>query len=111
MSTRASTFLGDGTVPEDATMFDPRRLPTDLPSTARGALAFLDDAYQRWHQGIRALDAAGLSRPLGPRGAFFAAEPMAALISHVNREVMHHGGEICLLRDLHRAFTDRPTTP
>jgi hypothetical protein len=28
---------------------------------------------------------------------------MAALIAHVNREVMHHGGEICLLRDLYRA--------
>jgi hypothetical protein len=26
----------------------------------------------------------------------------AALVAHVNREVMHHGGEICLLRDLYR---------
>ena len=28
---------------------------------------------------------------------------MAALIVHVNREVMHHGGEIGALRDLYRA--------
>jgi hypothetical protein len=28
---------------------------------------------------------------------------MATLMLHVNREVMHHGAEICLLRDLHRA--------
>jgi hypothetical protein len=28
---------------------------------------------------------------------------MAGLILHINREVMHHGGEICLLRDLYRA--------
>jgi hypothetical protein len=28
---------------------------------------------------------------------------MAALIVHVNRETMHHGAEICLLRDLYRA--------
>jgi hypothetical protein len=28
---------------------------------------------------------------------------MAELIAHINREVMHHGGEIGLLRDLHRA--------
>jgi hypothetical protein len=29
---------------------------------------------------------------------------MAALVAHVNREVMHHGGEICLLRDLDRVL-------
>jgi hypothetical protein len=28
---------------------------------------------------------------------------MAALIAHINREVMHHGAEIGLLRDLYRA--------
>jgi hypothetical protein len=28
---------------------------------------------------------------------------MAALVLHINREVMHHGGEIGLLRDLYRA--------
>jgi hypothetical protein len=27
---------------------------------------------------------------------------MAALIVHINREVMHHGGEIGVLRDLYR---------
>jgi len=28
---------------------------------------------------------------------------MAALVLHLNREVMAHGAEICLLRDLYRA--------
>jgi hypothetical protein len=28
---------------------------------------------------------------------------MAELVVHINREVMHHGAEICLLRDLYRA--------
>jgi hypothetical protein len=28
---------------------------------------------------------------------------MAALALHLNREAIHHGGEICLLRDLYRA--------
>jgi hypothetical protein len=32
---------------------------------------------------------------------------MAGLIVHINREVMHHGGEICLLRDLYRAALSR----
>jgi hypothetical protein len=31
---------------------------------------------------------------------------MAALIVHVNREVMHRGGEIGVLRDLYRAVQD-----
>jgi hypothetical protein len=28
---------------------------------------------------------------------------MAELIAHISREVMHHGAEIALLRDLYRA--------
>jgi hypothetical protein len=103
MSTRTSTFFGDGPVPPDADMFDPRHFPDELPSTAAGALAFLDECYHDWHTAIAALDEPALTRPLGRRGSYFAAEPMVALIVHINREVMHHGGEICLLRDLYAA--------
>jgi hypothetical protein len=28
---------------------------------------------------------------------------MAALVLHINREVIHHGAEVALLRDLYRA--------
>ena len=31
-----------------------------------------------------------------------AEEPMAALIVHINREALHHGAEIALLRDLYQ---------
>ena len=48
-------------------------------------------------------DDEGLRRPLGPRGGPYADDAMAELIAHINREVMHHGAEICLLRDLYRA--------
>jgi hypothetical protein len=104
-STRASTFFGDGSVPADADMFDPRHEPKELPGTAEEALAFLDRAYRWWHDGICALDELELNSPLGPKGNQFADQPMIALIAHVNREVMHHGGEICLLRDLYAATT------
>ena len=77
--------------------------PAKLPGTAAGALRLLDLSYERWHGGLAALGRDGWERPLGPRGAWFADEPRAALVVHVNREVMHHGGEICLLRDLYRA--------
>lgn len=102
MSTRVSAFFGDGTVPDDADMFDPRHEPASLPGTAAGGLKLLEESYRSWHDAIVALDDEGLARPLGPKGAFFGEDPMAALIVHVNREVMHHGGEICLLRDLYR---------
>jgi hypothetical protein len=99
---RASTFFGDGSVPDDADMFDPRHRPDTVPGDAAGALAFLDRSYAWWHGAIAALDDDAMSRPLGPKGAFFADEPMSALVLHVNRELMHHGGEIGLLRDLFR---------
>ncbi len=100
---RASTFFGDGSVPADATMFDPRHQPGALPSSAAEGLDLLDRSYAWWRDGIAALDDDALAAPLGPRGAYFANDPMAALIVHVNRETMHHGAEICLLRDLYRA--------
>ena len=50
--TRASTFFGNGTVPDDADMFDPRHVPSDLPATAARAVSFLDDAYAWWHSGV-----------------------------------------------------------
>jgi hypothetical protein len=84
-------------------MFDPRHVPDDLPHTAADGVAFLLDSYREWHGNIAGLDDEALRTPLGPKGNYFSAEPMAALIVHINRETMHHGGEIGLLRDLYRA--------
>jgi hypothetical protein len=99
---RASTFFGDGSVPDDAGMFDARHRPDTVPGDATGALELLDRSYAWWHGAIAGLDDEAMSRPLGPRGEFFADEPMSALVLHINRELMHHGGEIGLLRDLYR---------
>ena len=41
--------------------------------------------------------------PVGPAEGPFAEHPYAALVLHINREVIHHGAEILLLRDLYRA--------
>jgi hypothetical protein len=100
---RASAFFGGEGVPEDATMSDPRHRPLDLPGNAADGLAFLHDSYRKWHDGIAGLDQAGLEQPLGPKGDGYSADPMAGLVLHISREAMHHGGEICLLRDLYRA--------
>ena len=98
---RVNTFFGDG--PDDADMFDPRQVPSELPGTAADGLAFLEHWYGRWRDGIRGLTEEESRQPLGPKGNVFAKESMLALVAHINREVMHHGAEICLLRDLYRA--------
>lgn len=68
---------------------------------AATALAQLDEAYAGWLEGVRRLGEDGLARPCGPVEGPLAQRPMAALVMHVNREVMHHGAEIALLRDLY----------
>ncbi|TDD71681.1 hypothetical protein E1262_05990 [Jiangella aurantiaca] len=106
---RARAFFGGSPAGEssDADMYDARHWPSPLPSTADGALALLDEAYGLWRSGVAALDDEAMLRPLGPRGGPYAQDSMAKLVLHVNREVLAHGAEICLLRDLYRAYADR----
>lgn len=66
--------------------------------TADDALKQLDDAYEAWMAGARKAD---LSKAVGPAEGPFAEEPMATLVLHINREVIHHAAEIALLRDLY----------
>jgi hypothetical protein len=73
----------------------------DYAGTAAEALGQLDSAYATWIAGVRGLGADGLARPCGPAEGPFADEPLAALVLHINREVLHHGAEISLLRDLY----------
>ncbi|OLF15802.1 DinB family protein [Actinophytocola xanthii] len=82
------------------------RPPTDYDSfeyaeTAAEALAQLDEEYARWQAGVEALGEAGLARPCGEAEGQYATLPMAALVLHINRELIHHLSEVCLLRDLH----------
>jgi hypothetical protein len=70
--------------------------------TPKGALRQLDDAHDLWVTGVRSLGIEGLARPQGPTSPpEYAGAPMAKLVLHTNREVLHHGAEVCLLRDLY----------
>jgi hypothetical protein len=86
-----------------AELFPELGLNDPLPGTASDAIALLEDNYRRFHETIKALDEDAFAMPLGAAGGDFAAEPVGGLILHINREVMHHGAEIALLRDLYRA--------
>ncbi len=67
--------------------------------TADEALQQLDEMYGRWNAGVRELSDADLDLPptVGPERF-----PMENRVLHVNRELIHHGAEISLLRDLYR---------
>lgn len=69
-------------------------------ATAREALVQLDDAYAAWSAGVREVD---LEAPCGPAEGPYAEAPMAMLVLHIHRELLHHGAEIALLLDLYRA--------
>jgi hypothetical protein len=77
----------------------------DYAGTAEAALAQLDAAYATWIAGVRTLGPEELAAPCGPAEGPYGHLPMATLVLHINREALHHGAEIALLRDLypHRA--------
>jgi hypothetical protein len=49
------------------------------------------------------VDEAGLARRCGSAERLYPDAPLASLVLHINRETIHHGAEIALLRDLYRA--------
>ena len=75
----------------------------DYAGTAAGALRQLDATHDAWVAGVRGLDSAALARPVGAAEGPWAEYPMATLVLHIHREVIHHGAEIALLRDLYAA--------
>jgi len=70
--------------------------------TAATALIQLDDAYDLWLQGAKSLDEGALQQLIGDHEEGWEEFPYAALVLHITREVIHHGAEILLLRDLYQ---------
>ena len=58
--------------------------------------------------GVRSLGDPGLAEPQGHRSPpAFAHAPVARVVLYMSVEAFHHGAEVCLLRDLYLASTDR----
>ncbi len=88
-----------------------------FPASAAGALGFLDHWWGLWRGGLEAVGDEALWQPIGDvEGGLYADNAFAAmqlgaddprigLVLHVHRELMHHGAEISLLRDLFGART------
>jgi DinB superfamily len=73
----------------------------EYATDAATALRQLDDAYEKWIAGVRALDDDELDRACGPDEGPYAEYPFIALVLHINREMIHHGAEIACIRDLY----------
>ena len=71
------------------------------PATAAQGVAWVADELERWLSGVRALDDERLMQPVGPQGRSDADRSVAWLVMHVQREAIHHGAEVCLLRDFY----------
>ncbi len=78
----------------------------DYAGTADEALAQLDAAYALWFDGVRGWGEDGLTEPCGPAEGPFADASRATLVLHINRELIHHGAESALLRDLYAHRND-----
>jgi hypothetical protein len=90
---RASNHFGDGSFSEETMV---------VRGTAKDAIAELNWQHGFWRSGLVALTEEELGRPCGPVEGRYGEAPLAALVQHIHREFIHHGSEICLLRDLYR---------
>lgn len=81
-----------------------RRDDVTFAGDAAGAVAALREQVEAWQQAIADLDeeqafTVGLSQAT----EIDAAAPFGHLVLHLNRELIAHGAEIMVLRDLYRA--------
>ena len=81
-------------------------LTFDYAGTADEALAQVDAAFAAWTAGARGWDEEALAEPCGPSEGPWAEHPRVELVLHINRELIHHGAEIALLRDLYAHRND-----
>ena len=82
--------------------------PSDCPGSADAALAQLSARFEQWREAIATLDGKRVWEPLGDREGvdsmrLGANDPFINVVQHINRELIHHGAEVALLRDLYRS--------
>jgi uncharacterized damage-inducible protein DinB len=70
------------------------------PMTARDVGGTLDDAINVWLDVVAAVPEESLSDPLGPVAGPYGEDSRRAFVLHVLDELIHHGAEVALVRDL-----------
>ncbi|HXQ19546.1 MAG TPA: DinB family protein [Acidimicrobiales bacterium] len=90
----ADRLFADGTLNWDAIEFPPR---------AADVAGFLGTHYASWRAGLAGLSETAWGDLLGPAWGPYAESNTLDLALHVLDELVHHGAEIALLRDLYAA--------
>jgi len=78
----------------------------EIPHTADAAIVALTAALDAWHQALTSATDADLDQ-IGHSSFPWGLDPTLPFLDitwWVNQELLHHGGEIALLRDLYRAW-------
>jgi hypothetical protein len=73
------------------------------PATAPAAIERLEAAYGLFRTHVAGVDATTLVDPMGPVARMFAQSTRAAFVLHELDELIHHGAEVGVMRDLYRA--------
>lgn len=76
--------------------------PADVPTDAAGLREALAHAVDWWSSLVEGLSDEHLSQPIGSVAGPYGDGPRAGFIVHLNNEVIHHGAEVGVLRDLWR---------
>ena len=71
-----------------------------VPITAAQAIASVEAAFATWSKVLDAVPGESLGEPIGPVGGRYAASTRRAFVLHVLDELIHHGAEVALVRDL-----------
>lgn len=82
---------------------EPHPLEDGFPGTAAAASELLGRAYDLWRGYLTTTDDAGLRSKLGAAAAPYQDETRVGFVLHILDELIHHGAEVALLRDLYRA--------
>lgn len=78
-----------------------------VPGSAAEALESLDRSYAEWRAAVvGAPDSFFSVRSNGPPDTRDGEFPFEHVVLHINREMIHHGAEIALLRDLYLRRSD-----
>ena len=78
----------------------PERRGPGPAADAAGALLALDAAFEVWTAVLAAVPESSLAEPVGPVAGPYADSTRRAFMLHALDELIHHGAEVALVRDL-----------
>jgi uncharacterized damage-inducible protein DinB len=87
----------------NAVWLDQTPASTQLPEAqdAVQTLELLDASYALWRKVLTSLTDESLDKALGPRAGFYGKDTRRSFVLHILDELIHHGAEAALLRDLY----------